>query len=123
MGFLFCIWQLPQNMIGFLLSRRARRIVQADGTVFYLWQGPGSVSLGEYIIVSSPSTLGHELGHRRQSRILGPLYLPLIGLPSLVWCILHTYTPLRRLDYYGFYTEAWAERIRVRTGYGRRYDI
>ncbi len=112
MGFLLYIWQLPQNIIGYALSRRARRIVLGDGSSFYLWHGPGSVSLGEYIIVSSPGALGHELGHRKQSRMLGPLYLLVIGLPSLAWCILHTYTPLRRLDYYGFYTEAWAERIR-----------
>ena len=112
MGFLLYIWQLPQNIIGYALSRRVRRIVLGDGSSFYLWSGPGSVSLGEYIILSSPGALGHELGHRTQSRLLGPLYLLVIGLPSLLWCVLHTYTPLRRLDYYGFYTEAWAERIR-----------
>ena len=72
----------------------------------------GSVSLGSYIIVSSESVLRHEFGHRRQSIMLGPLYLVIIGLPSLLWCILHMYTPLGRKNYYSFYTEAWAEKLK-----------
>ena len=112
-AFLF-IWQLPQNILGFILSRGCEKAV-SGGVAYYRWKGPGSISLGDFIIVSSPSVLPHELGHRKQSMMLGPLYLLVIGLPSLIWCILHTYTSLNRLDYYSFYTEAWAEHNASKT--------
>ena len=113
MGFLLFLWQLPQNVAGWILSRFAEGRWDADGR-YYVWRGPGSVCLGEYVIVSSPAALAHERGHRTQSRMLGPLYLPVIGVPSFLWCVLHSSTPLSALDYYSFYTEAWAEKIRRR---------
>ena len=108
---LLYIWELPQNIIGFLLSRGKEKASSGKAS-YYRWKGSGNISLGRYIIVSSENAVSHELGHRRQSMMLGPLYLPVIGLPSLVWCILHTHTVLRNRDYYSFYTEAWAERLR-----------
>ena len=54
----------------------------------------------------------HEKGHRIQSKILGPFYLIVIGLPSLIWATLHS--SVRRLgtiDYFSFYTEKWADRL------------
>lgn len=47
------------------------------------------ITLGNYIIVNNIKHLRHELGHTRQSKILGPLYLLVIGLPSLIHAGLH----------------------------------
>ena len=116
MNVLLFIWQLPQNIIGYILSRGKQKIELSNGTVYYLWKGPGSISLGQYVIVMDERAVPHEAGHCAQSRILGPFYLLVIGLPSLIWCILHTYTRLNSVDYYSFYTEAWAERYRKQEG-------
>jgi hypothetical protein len=51
----------------------------------------------------------HELGHCRQSQILGWLYLPVIGLPSLLWAA--WWNEGRKRSYYSFYTERWADRL------------
>lgn len=94
---LLFLWQLPQNCIGFLLTKFFRcnifffnfgdtKIKAYVATVRNLsWSG---VSLGGYIIIAgnrfaTETTLRHESGHQVQSRRLGWLYLLIIGLPSL----------------------------------------
>ena len=85
----------------------------------------GSVSLGEFIFLApfdsgEERMLRHEMGHRVQSRMLGWLYLPVIGLPSLVWNIcFKRYRERRGVSYYDFYTEKWADRL---GGVGRDQD-
>ena len=112
MKLLLMLWQLPQVLLGFLLSRGADK-KRSGSIVYYQWKRRGSISLGPFLIVDSPASLDHERAHSRQSLILGPLYLIVIGLPSLIWCVLYSYTGLKdRVDYCSFYTEAWAERIR-----------
>ena len=52
------------------------------------WENSGGLSLGLFIFVPrnpSEGILVHEYGHCIQSLILGPLYLPLVGVPSLLW--------------------------------------
>lgn len=51
----------------------------------------------------------HEWGHTRQSLYLGPLYLLIIGLPSIIWAMIHT--PNSKKSYYFFYTERWADKL------------
>ncbi|GHU24761.1 hypothetical protein FACS1894164_12160 [Spirochaetia bacterium] len=46
------------------------------------------VSLGEFILLANrynETTVKHEYGHTRQSLMLGPLYLLVIGIPSAVF--------------------------------------
>ena len=84
---LLWLWQLPQNILGLL-------VILVTGARFseYFWWAKWSkcfgVSLGEYIIFGhtpvSHDSLKHEQGHQKQSLYLGPLYLLLIGLPSLL---------------------------------------
>lgn len=50
------------------------------------------------------------LGHAKQSRLLGPLYLIVIGLPSILWAGIHGKVAPRK-SYYWFYTERWADRL------------
>ena len=75
----------------------------------------GGISLGKYIIVSvwaGEQTILHEKGHCMQSQRLGWLYLPIVGLPSIVWAGLYgriiKKTPS---EYYKFFTERWADKL------------
>lgn len=116
------IWQLPQNVIGYILSKifacdvYYRNFVELKiqyyvvGRFSHLWSG---VSLGNYIIIASnryatEKTLRHEYGHQRQSKYLGIFYLFVIGLPSLFGNILHRFT---KFDYYSQPWEKWADRL------------
>lgn len=113
------IWQLPQNVIAlvyylYLLDNGILLTVeQYRGIKVYTKHTSGCVTLGKYIFVSpnaDAETVRHEYGHTRQSLILGPLYLVIIGIPSILWAMSHrTLAPGK--SYYWFYTEAWANRL------------
>ena len=57
----------------------------------------GAITLGNYVFVGLNSeyrlTVKHELGHTIQSKILGPLYLIVIGIPSIIYCGLRRLFP------------------------------
>lgn len=113
---LLAIWQLPQNLIGVIMIPFIGKLtlLSSDG---YNWcfKGTGmkgGISLGMFSFVSKnsatmPEVIAHEhKGHARQSLLLGPLYLFVIGIPS----ILHTFH--RNCPcYYHFYTERWANNL------------
>lgn len=110
-------WQLPQHLVAllFLLVLRPEKR-EAQGVAFYLsGRMRGGISLGRYIIVGphwNEKDLAHEDGHSLQSLILGLLYLPVVGLPSLTWAALYgrviKATPG---GYFRFYTEKWADQL------------
>jgi len=121
-------WGFPQTFIGaliFLCSRGPR--IALDGAQGRAWPHMGSLSMGMFVFVSGNLLrnetafgfmLRHEYGHTLQSLLLGPLYLPFIGLPSLFWCHLPACRRSRERtgrSYYSFYTERWANRL-ARTG-------
>lgn len=118
------VWQAPQNALGLALTGLALlgggRTLISDGAArvtMAMWRG--SVSLGRYIVLSRRAVLGesrerallHEMGHQVQSLMLGPLYLPAVGLPSLAWAALRRAGLFRGFGYYDFYTERWANDI------------
>ena len=119
---LLYIWQLPQNIAGFvfvLVLRPERRFPFGDGDrlarLYYGSRMRGGISLGQYIVVNDRykdykgETEKHEYGHYLQSRYLGPLYLLVIGLPSILWAA--WWNGSRGVSYYSFYTEKWADRL------------
>ena len=114
------LWCLPQNLLGFavLLLTKAR----PHGDHFYYKFNGGSVSLGEFIFLSPSDwgderVLNHERGHREQSRRLGWLYLPIVGIPSVIWqTCFRDYRKRYGIDYYSFFTERWADRLGGVTG-------
>ena len=72
---------------------------------------PSAMSLGDYLFVnpmSSQKSIQHECGHSKQSDILGPLYLIVIGIPSVLHNIVHYLCSKIGIkwDYYSFYTES-----------------
>ena len=113
---LLYLWELPQNLVGLALTKalgpgeaetyRNARVLKSE-------KMRGGISLGRYIIVDArsagPHIVRHEWGHTRQSRLLGPFYLPVIGIPSLLWAA--WWRPGRKHGYFSFYTERWADRL------------
>lgn len=113
------VWQLPQNLVGLLVvafTRPSSVVPSPDGhsVVRASYRMHGGISLGRYVTINTcqctTATIRHELGHCRQSRMLGPLYLLVIGLPSSLWAALHEKVAPER-SYYWFYTESWADRL------------
>ena len=113
-------WQLPQTIVAliyFLYLRYKDEILDTctfqGAVVFIKKESYGSVTLGNYIFLSpraTDTTIRHEWGHTRQSLLLGPLYLIVIGIPSIIWAATHrAIAPNKPYDW--FYTEAWANKL------------
>ena len=106
------VWQLPQNLLGWVIKTILRLKNEGDGV--YHWKAWSGLSLGDYIFVNAHASdlmVRHEAGHRRQSVMLGPLYLLVVGLPSFLWASLKRVGLFPDRDYYSFYTERWADRL------------
>lgn len=115
------VWQLPQNLIGLVYKGFIYEEISKD---FYneeenyhllIKESNGGVTLGKYIFVyrrfnDLAKVVRHESGHVKQSKILGPFYLLVIGLPSIIWAATHRSIAPEK-DYYWFYTEAWANKL------------
>jgi len=117
------IWQLPQHLLAILYIGYLVMMCKDLGIDSRYKQAivipcvmRGAVTLGCYVFVGLNSeyrkTVKHELGHTIQSKILGPLYLIVIGIPSITYCGLRRIFPsLRKKNYYDFYTEKWANNL------------
>jgi len=126
------LWELPQNLVGltlFLACRRCLSVEHFHGRCF-IKTSNFAVSLGNYIfwtdldnglIPLRPNNKTHEYGHAVQSLIFGPLYLFVIGIPSVsrnLFGILYYRFMKRRWDgYYNGYPEKWADEL------GRRLKL
>lgn len=113
---LLWIWQTPQNIVGlvFRLIYPWKPIPFNGVDVVVDKRFKGGISLGRTVIVKAPysaipDTWKHEYGHTRQSLYLGPLYLLIVGFPSLLWA--WYWNPSRGGSYYSFYTEKWADKL------------
>ena len=122
-------WGLPQNLLGgvlrvFLrLKRSLRKEPFRTASFGHMlvtgWRMRGSaLSLGMFLFVPEKDPFVpepvwvHESGHSVQSLLLGPLFLPAVGIPSLVWA--QFFAPFRRkknISYYSVYPEKWANRL------------
>ena len=115
-------WCGLQNLVGAvlclcLLSCRHTRYRMSFVTE---WKRRDGLSLGAFLFVPmgtmkrDPALLHHEYGHTVQSFLLGPGYLPLVALPSMLWAKLPCFRRLRRergISYYAVYPENWATRL------------
>lgn len=120
---LLFIWQLPQNLVGRFMAAiypNDRAIATDNGVkVIFSRKMRGGISLGDRVIVPkylysnklSTKTVKHELGHCKQSVILGWLYLPIVGLQSICWAGLTYIKPFSDMCYYSFWTEKWADKL------------
>lgn len=115
-------WGLPQTAIGFavFLAHAKRPHFRYHGAVVTTWESRKATSLGLFVFLNGSNDphdaresvdealLVHEYGHAVQSLALGPLYLPVIGLPSILWLNVPALARKRRsegVSYYTFYTE------------------
>lgn len=124
------VWELPQNVLGAidlaasLVIRRVERVRWERERVFVKVRGAGAVSLGLFVFWSDDDTpyvritntnKEHEYGHSLQSRMLGPLYLPLVGVPSscrVAYAVAYRAVTGRRWEgYFRGYPEDWADRL------------
>lgn len=103
------LWQLPQNIAGYTLCAwyDGKLVKVQDALARVSCDMRGGISLGRYIVVRKESDIKHEYGHVVQSKILGPLYLFVIGLPSIIHAAIDCKT-CKKKGYYHFYTEKWA---------------
>lgn len=117
------IWQLPQHIVAIIYFGYLVMMCKDLGVDSRYKQAivipcvmKGAVTLGNYIFVGLNSEyrkiVKHELGHTIQSKILGPLYLIIIGIPSITYCGLRRLFPsLRKKNYYNFFSEKSANYL------------
>lgn len=126
-----CTWGLLQTAAGAAFCLRYRRCprFRFHGAVVTVYPLYSSLSLGPFIFLTDKPPrdrngqipqqeiprrlLVHEYGHTVQSLILGPLYLPAVGLPSALWA--HLPFCQRRwrgnTSYFSFITEKTANSL------------
>ena len=126
--FLF-MWEVPQNLLGlvvFIIMKYNRRIIRIEREthLIYLETPKTGVSLGWFIFWTPSGNRFlhltndcrmHEYGHARQSVMLGPLYLLVIGLPSLARVIYSRWYRKKYgskwANYFDAFPENWADRL------------
>jgi len=123
------VWEAPQTALGLAmlgLEAARKRIVNVEienGRLVVESKGTG-ISLGHIVFWSRENSRwhdldlrnrAHELGHTKQSRVLGWAYLPVVGLPSIsraAYALLyHEATGRQWTRYYEGYPEKWADRL------------
>lgn len=134
------IWQLPQNIIGFIITRFACGKIDFNinntfcNVYFMKYLFNSGVSLGNYIIFDKKyreygesdnfnkrlifeNSVRHEYGHQIQSKMCGLFYLIVIGIPSLFRNIYHRVfhkkwsSSKKRNWYYSSYPEKQADKL------------
>lgn len=117
------LWGMPQNVAGAAMYAclfRGRRHYGYRSAFVTEWSLYSGLSLGMFIFVpqgSPRSLVVHEYGHTLQSLVLGPLYVPAIVVPSMIWAgapRLRRYRSSRSYSYYRFYCERWANLLAKR---------
>lgn len=113
---LLFIWQLPQNIVALVMLPFLGKLELISYKKFcFAFKASnmsGGISLGTFAFLSPYSakkvaTVMHEQeGHTFDSKIFGPLYLFVIGIPSIMWAWLGDDNKC----YYDFYTERWANK-------------
>lgn len=122
------VWQLPQNICGIvwrnikkdsIITEVGNSMATSVNAKVYLMRAGGGVTLGKYIFISQTyrdqgKVIKHECGHVKQSKMLGPLYLIIIGIPSILHAALNGYIGCCKNNpkgYYHFFTEHWANKL------------
>lgn len=113
------IWCLPQNILGLIVLaftklQHAKTELYQD-TFLTRWKYSSGGSIGCFIFVPenvSERVIKHEYGHYLDGKCLGPLYLPIIFLPSFTWAaFFKRYREKNNISYYDFYTERRADKL------------
>lgn len=126
---LLFLWELPQNILGIgnLLAMTAAGAVMGrsfERNRMFIKVRSGAVSLGLFVFWSDAGSehfrldarnKEHEYGHSIQSRMLGPLYLIVVGIPSVSRVVYarryYARHGARWAGYYNGFPENWADRL------------
>ncbi len=131
--FLQCVWGLPQTLLGLILFfiYIKNKHYFYHGAIVTERDTVSSVSLGLFVFITTKPIrdrraenkipneemqkrlLVHEYGHTIQSLIFGPLYLIIIGIPSVIWGYSPFYRNKRERggSYFDFFTEKLANDL------------
>ena len=111
-------WGFPQTLVGFIvyLCNRHKPHEVYRGCIVTRWDNRGSMGMGMFLFLgcNDPQVRVHEFGHSVQSLILGPLFLPIMGIPSFLWCNIPYFQRMRNekhISYYRLYTESTANAL------------
>ena len=117
-------WGLPQNLVGLgfylFYRRKGCPSFSYQGARVTVWTNhAGSMSMGRYLFMApgwrpgDHRLLAHEYGHTIQSLFFGPVYLLVVGLPSILWAGLPLCKRMRRAGkpYCSVYPEKGATRL------------
>ena len=121
-------WGMPQTLLGgaVYLAHRKRPHFRFHGAVVTTWESQKGLSLGPFIFLKGPAAgncgpndvdvalLVHEYGHTMQSIMFGPLYLVVVGVPSMIWMnvpALAKRRQLKQVSYYSFGPERHASAL------------
>lgn len=124
------LWELPQNVLGAAVLAVAGAIGEVEHITpergrLFVESRHLAVSLGWFVFWTRRDVAGfehdvttreHEWGHTFQSRAFGPLYLPLVGAPSVarvLYSLAHHRLTGRR---WGGYFDGWPEKQADRLG-------
>ncbi|MCP5064643.1 MAG: hypothetical protein GY936_19580 [Ignavibacteriae bacterium] len=120
-------WELPQNLSGLVVyllnKKKIISVRKINGRL--LFKNPNfGVSLGNYIFwtlsindrnADIPINLKHEFGHSVQSQLFGPLYLIVVGIPSISRVfysrIFYSVKKQEWTNYYKGFPEKWADSL------------
>ena len=138
-------WGFFQSLGGLFYAikyRKCRHSWYHGAYVTYFTGWAGGISLGMFIFVGETTkeldeayikkynkhydkaiqeaVRVHEYGHTIQSMLLGPLYLFVIGIPSIIWAKVPYFVNYRQktgVKYCSLYCEKWANHLgRLVTG-------
>lgn len=136
--FLYIVWQYTWGLLQNLVGGAIYAFYRLRGCPHFSYQGAlaviwpvqsGSMSMGRFLFLhrsyrpGDRDLLAHEYGHTIQSLVLGPLYLLVIGLPSLLWAglpFLQRRRQNKHISYFSFYPEKWANVLGARFARPRR---
>ena len=127
-------WCFPQTLLGFIIAKMLWKGAAKEWLIspkFYTkvlvstvemeienrfsFRKISGFSLGRYIFLhvgdDDEKTIRHECGHSRQSRRLGWLYLPAVGIPSAINNLRARFDDHVWKTYYQRYPENWADRL------------
>jgi hypothetical protein len=123
------VWELSQTLIGLLVlvyikSGKDMLKIERDGYRIFIETHKIGVSLGWFIFWTPAGNRFahltndcrmHEYGHARQSAMLGPLYLIIVGIPSLSRVIYSRYYRRKYgqnwANYFNAFPENWADKL------------
>ncbi len=114
------IWCQPQTIVGYILYKYiTKNIVKKEiykNTIAIEHNKRFGVSLGKYIFYSTYSsnkenTKKHEYGHYLQNKMYGPLYLIIVGIPSVITNLLSKKYKYIKDTYYTRWPENNADKL------------